>query len=83
MCIRDSSYVAQNVELIWKDPYIPPDYTQVSWQPELEEEILRLQERIILLEAEKKELIENQKLIESEIENVKNKIEELQANLKQ
>jgi len=79
----EPSYVAQNVELIWKDPYIPPDYTQVSWQPELEEEILRLQERIILLEAEKKELIENQKLIESEIENVKNKIEELQANLKQ
>ncbi len=34
----------------------------MSWQPELEEELLRLQERIILLEAEKKELIENQKI---------------------
>ena len=79
----EPSYVAQEIELIWKDPYVPPDYTQASWQPELEEEILRLQERVILLEADKKELIENQKLIESEIENVKNKIEELQLNIKQ
>lgn len=79
----EPSYVAQKIELTWKDPYIPPDYTEASWQPELEEEILRLQERIILLEAQKKELIENQKQIESEIENVKNKIEELQLNLKQ
>ena len=79
----EPSYVAQKIELTWKDPYIPPDYTQASWQPELEEEILRLQERTILLEAQKKELIENQKQIESEIENVKNKIEELQSNLKQ
>ncbi|QPM67680.1 hypothetical protein [Atribacter laminatus] len=79
----EPSYVAQEIELTWKDPYVPPDYTQASWQPELEEEILRLQERVILLEANKKELIENQKLIESEIENVKNKIEELQLNIKQ
>lgn len=79
----EPSYVAQEIELTWENPYIPPDYTQESWQPELEEEILRLQERISQLEAEKKELIANQKLIESEIENVKNKIEELQSNLKQ
>jgi predicted nuclease with TOPRIM domain len=38
-----------------------------------------LEERISQLESEKKELIENQKLIESEIETVKKKIEELKS----
>ena len=75
----DPSYVAEVIELIWENPYIPPDYTQASWQPEKEEEILRLEERISQLESEKKELIENQKLIESEIETVKKKIEELKS----
>ena len=79
----EPSYVAEEINLVWKDPYIPPDYTQTSWQPELEEEILRLQERIMQLEAEKKKLIEDQKLIESEIENVTNKIKELQNSVKQ
>lgn len=79
----DPSYVAEVIEFTWKNPYIPPDYTQVSWQPELEEEILRLQERVLELEAEKKSLIENQKLIESEIENVNLKIKELQSSANQ
>jgi len=79
----DPSYVAKVIELTWENPYIAPDYTQDSWQPELEEEIIRLQERVLQLEAEKKELIENQKLIESEIENVTIKIKELQSSAKQ
>jgi len=78
----DPSFVAEEIELVWKDPYIPPDYTEESWQPELEEEIIRLQERVIQLEDEKNKLIETQKLIESEIENVNNKIKELQSLLK-
>ncbi|MDK2896578.1 MAG: hypothetical protein PWP04_698 [Candidatus Atribacteria bacterium] len=73
--------VSEEVNLTWKNPYLPPDYSQPEWQPVLEEEIVRLQERIKELGFQKELLEEKQKTIEQEIQQVEEMLKELQKQL--
>jgi len=74
----DPQLISREVNLTWDNPYIPPDYSRPEWKPALEEEILRLEERVKELELQKKMLEDKMKDIDNEIEQVEAKIKDLQ-----
>lgn len=73
------SLISEEVLLRWDNPYLPPDYSKPEWRPLLEEELLRLEERIKELELQKENLAEQQKRIEAKIEELQQRIKELEA----
>jgi len=77
----DPRYVSEEVKLTWRDPYLPPEYDQPEWRPVLEEEIIRLEERIIRLRAERDRLEEVMRSIEREIDEVSSTIREMKEQL--
>lgn len=73
----EASLIAQEIELRFDNPYIPPDFSRPEWKPLLEEEILRLEERLKDIEYRKKQLEENMKRLEDEERRVIERLEEL------
>ncbi|MGC8778953.1 MAG: hypothetical protein ACP5Q4_09795, partial [Candidatus Caldatribacteriaceae bacterium] len=55
----DPSLISAEVKLEFSNPYVAPDYTRPEWKPTLEEEILRLEERVKDLEFKKERLAED------------------------
>ncbi|HXL02743.1 MAG TPA: hypothetical protein PK016_06485 [Candidatus Atribacteria bacterium] len=74
----DPKLIGKEINLTWDNPYLPPDYSRPEWKPVLEEEILRLEERVKELELQKRMLEDKIKGIDNEIEEVKAKIKDLQ-----
>ncbi|MEN3183821.1 MAG: hypothetical protein ABDK93_02365 [Atribacterota bacterium] len=73
----EASLISEEVELRFDVPYIPPDFSRPEWKPVLEEEILRLEERLKDIEYRKRQLEENMKRLEEEEGRVRERLEEL------
>ncbi|MGQ9622258.1 MAG: hypothetical protein ACUVTO_02225 [Candidatus Caldatribacteriaceae bacterium] len=73
----DPSLIAEEVELRFDSPYIPPNFSRPEWKPVLEEEILRLEERLKDLEYRKKQFQEQIERIKEEQRSVEERLREL------